>query len=153
MKYSLLLRLAFVGIVLTSMSGCLRDECTSTRTYVRFDPIYKLPVDFRIGISAESPRTLHKPGKIYAFGTYLFINELHEGIHVIDNTNPASPQNIAFWKIPGNVDMAIRGNHLYADQYVDLLTIDISEVQTRSWFALRRMLFNCMVLRPNWATS
>ena len=129
MKHSLLLRFAFVGLVLATLSGCLRDECTSTRTYVRFDPIYKLPADFRVGVSAESPRTLRNPGKMYAFDTYLFINELHEGIHVIDNSNPASPQNIAFWKIPGNVDMAIRGNHLYADQYVDLLTIDISDLQ------------------------
>ena len=129
MKYTLLLRFALVGLVLSTMSGCLRDECTSTRTYTRFDPVYKLPSEFRVGVSAEASRTLQNPGKIYAFGNYLFINELQEGIHVIDNTDPVNPQNIAFWKIPGNVDMAIRGDYLYADQYVDLLTIDIRDVQ------------------------
>ncbi|MCC6279347.1 MAG: hypothetical protein IT262_02010 [Saprospiraceae bacterium] len=129
MKYTPLLRFAFVGLLLASMSGCLRDECTSSRTYVRFDPVYKLPSDFRVGVSAESPRSLQNPGKIYAYGNYLLINELKEGIHVIDNSDPSNPQNIAFWKIPGNVDMAVYGDYLYADQYVDLLTIDISDMQ------------------------
>jgi hypothetical protein len=130
MKYFPLIRFAIVGLFLTTLAGCLRDECTSTRTYVRFDPVYKLPADFRVGVSAEAPRSLQKPGKIYAYGPYLFINELQEGIHVINNSDPSNPQNIAFWKIPGNVDMAIQGDYLYADQYVDLLTIDISDVSS-----------------------
>lgn len=128
MKYTILLRIAFVGIVLTAFAGCLRDDCKSTRTYVRFDPVYKAPSEFRVGISAEAPRTMHNPGKMYGFGTYLFINERQEGIHIIDNADPTHPQNIAFWKIPGNVDMAIKGNYLYVDQYVDLLTVDISDL-------------------------
>lgn len=130
MKHKSLFLLAFLGLALAaSLSGCLRDECESTRTYVRFDPIYKLPAEVRVGISAQAPRALHKPGKIYLFGQYLFINELNEGIHVVDNSDPAAPKNLAFWSIPGNVDIAIRGQYLYADQYVDLLTIDIADMQ------------------------
>ncbi len=128
MKYTLFLRFAFVGLVLVAFSGCLRDDCKSTRTYVRFDPVYKSPAEFRVGISAEAPRDMHNPGKMYASGTYLFINERQEGIHIIDNSDPSHPQNVGFWKIPGNVDMAIKGNYLYADQYVDLLTVDISDL-------------------------
>jgi len=128
MRYIAILRFAFVGLVLTMFAGCLRDECTSTRTYIRFDPVYVVPSEFRVGVSAETPHQLKNPGKIYAWSHYLFINERLEGIHVIDNTDPSNPQNIAFWKIPGNVDMAIKDNHLYADQYVDLLTIDISDI-------------------------
>lgn len=108
-------------------SGCLRDECTTTQTFIRFDPIYKSPAEIRTGISVSGPRDLKKPGKIYAFKQYLFINELQEGIHIIDNADPSNPRNIAFWNITGNVDMAIRGNFLYADQYIDLLTIDIKD--------------------------
>lgn len=119
--------LAIAGLV--SLSGCLRDKCTSTRTYVRFDPIYKTLAECRVGIIAEGPRTLKKPGKIYAIGQYMLITELNEGIHVIDNSNPANPVHIAFWNIPGNVDMAVRDNYLYVDQYIDLLTIDISNLQ------------------------
>lgn len=114
---------------LTALSGCLRDDCSSTRTYVRFDPVYKTLEECRVGITAEGPRTLKKPGKIYAIGQYMLINELSEGIHVIDNSNPANPVPVAFWRIPGNVDMAVRGQYLYADQYIDLLTLDISNLQ------------------------
>jgi len=130
MKHKNLLLLALLGLSLvTFLSGCLRDECTSTRTYVRFDPVYKTLTEMRVGITPESPRELRRPGKIYAFGHYLFINEKQEGIHVVDNSNPSNPQKIAFWKIPGNVDMAIRGQYLYVDQYIDLLTVDIADLQ------------------------
>lgn len=127
MKHRFLL---FAGLLSVALfSGCLRDECTSEQTYIRFDPIYKPLSEIRTDISVEAARSLKAPGKIYSFGNYLFINEKQEGIHVIDNSDPAHPQTLAFWKIPGNVDMAIRGNYLYVDQYIDLLTIDISDMQ------------------------
>ncbi|MBT8232801.1 MAG: hypothetical protein KJN84_09240, partial [Bacteroidia bacterium] len=59
----------------------------------------------------------------------IFINELYKGVHVIDNSNPATPTNTAFINIPGNLDVAIKGNKMYADSYVDLLTIDITDLQ------------------------
>ena len=61
--------------LVAALSGCLRDECDSTRSYIRFDPIYKTLAEMRVGITAEAPRALRHPGKIYAFGHYLFINE------------------------------------------------------------------------------
>ncbi|MDO9039994.1 MAG: hypothetical protein Q7U65_01320, partial [Bacteroidota bacterium] len=39
---------------------------------------------------------------------------------------PANPQNKGFIEIPGNVDIAIKDNILYADSYIDLVSIDIS---------------------------
>ena len=130
MKHRTFPLLAFLGLfMLAFLSSCLRDECKSTRTYVRFDPIYKTVTEMRVGITAGAPREMRHPGKIYAFGNYLFINEKQEGIHVVDNSDPAKPQKIAFWNIPGNVDIAIRGQMLYADQYIDLLTVNIADLQ------------------------
>lgn len=110
-------------------SGCLRDECTSEQTYIRFDPIYLPFAEARKPVTNEAARPLKKPGKIFSLGNYMFINEFQEGIHVIDNSDPANPVQTNFWSIPGNVDLMIRGNYLYADQYTDLLTIDISDFQ------------------------
>ena len=130
MKYKNFPLIALVALsMIASLTSCLRDECTSARTYVRFDPVYKNLAEFRLGITAEPPREMRHPGKIYAFGNYLFINEKQEGIHVVDNRDPNSPQKIAFWNIPGNVDIAIRGQLLYADQYIDLLTVNIADLQ------------------------
>jgi hypothetical protein len=60
------------------------------------------------------------------YGDYLFINEVNEGIHVIDNTDPSSPRNVAFIEIMGNIDLAAKDGILYADNLVDLLLFDIS---------------------------
>jgi hypothetical protein len=130
MKHKSLFGLALAGFTtLALFSGCLRDECESTRTYIRFDPVYKQPSEIRVDVTAGSPRELANPGKIYVLGQYLFINERNEGIHVFDNSDPRNPQPIAFWNIPGNTDMAVRGNSMYVNQYIDLLTLDISDLQ------------------------
>ena len=77
-------------------------------------------------IETLSPRPLRKPGKIYVQGNYLFVNEQGEGLHVIDNADPAKPRKISFLKVPGNNDMAAKGPYLYADNGRDLVVLDIS---------------------------
>jgi hypothetical protein len=70
---------------------------------------------------------LANPGKIYFKDDYLFINEYMKGVHIYDNSNPSLPTAVAFINIPGNVDIVIRNNYLYADSYIDLVVIDISD--------------------------
>jgi len=67
-------------------------------------------------------------GKIYLYNDYLFINEPYEGIHIYNNSNPSAPVNIGFLKIPGNVDLAVQNNILYADNFIDLLAFDLSNM-------------------------
>jgi hypothetical protein len=69
---------------------------------------------------------LKETGKIYVKDNYIFINEKLKGVHVIDNRLPENPQNIAFIKIPGNIDMAVKDNVLYGDSDTDLVVLDIS---------------------------
>jgi len=78
-------------------------------------------------VAARPPQAMHNTGKIYLRGAYVFVNEKFEGIHIIDNTNPAQPRPVGFLRIPGNVDLAVRGNLLYADNGPDLVTLDISD--------------------------
>jgi hypothetical protein len=56
----------------------------------------------------------------------IYLNEKYKGIHVIDNSNPASPEKIAFINIPGCIDIAIKNNNLLADNAIDLVSIDLS---------------------------
>ena len=79
-------------------------------------------------VSLRGGKDLINPGKLYFKDGYIFINEAFEGIHIIDNNNPENPQNIAFIEIPGNVDMAIKDDILYADSYVDIVAIDVSDI-------------------------
>lgn len=107
------------------LSGCT-DTCKETRTYRRYSPVTFTATQLRQGIQTEAPQPLVNPGKIYAKDQFLFINELKEGIHIIDNHDPAVPKPVAFIRIPGNGDIAIRDNILYADSYMDLVAFDIS---------------------------
>ncbi len=106
--------------------GCVKDTIKHTYTYSFYQPVYKTTAEVKNNIKSNSPKQVENPGKIMLLGNYIFLNEIDKGIHVIDNSNPSSPQNIAFIDIPGNMDLAAKGNILYADLYTDLVTIDIS---------------------------
>jgi hypothetical protein len=111
---------------LAFLSGCLKDKCDSTFVFLRFDPVYMSAQDIRKDIVAGPARPLENPGKLYFYQDYVLINELYEGVHVFDNRDARNPVALAFIAIPGNVDMAVRGNILYADNVMDLVTVDIS---------------------------
>jgi len=106
-------------------SSCLKDKCH--RTYTMYLPVYHTTAEVRANIKSNAPRALERPGKIYIRGPYIFLNEMDKGIHVIDNSNPAAPKNVSFITIPGNIDLAVIGNTLYADSYTDMVTLDISD--------------------------
>jgi len=106
------------------LGGCVKDNCTQTYTY--FMPVYKTSSEVRANIKSNQPKEIERPGKLFIKGNYIFLNEVDRGIHILDNSNPSSPKNVAFIDIPGNMDLAVKGNILYADLYTDLLTLDIT---------------------------
>lgn len=109
-------------------SSC-QDDITTTYTYHTMMPVYLEMSDVRARtITTEPAQPIDNPGKIYIYENYLFINEPTKGIHILDNSNPANPINLSFIPIEGNVDMAVNGDILYADNYVDLLAFDISKI-------------------------
>jgi hypothetical protein len=116
--------ISFFVLALT-FSGCLKDHSIKTFTY--YLPVYKTPAEVRAEIRSNDPLPLSQPGKLFYKDGYVFLNELFKGIHIIDVKNPAQPRSVAFVKIPGNLDMAVRENILYADLYTDLVAIDISD--------------------------
>jgi len=128
MKRSLHLNFALAGIILMgiTVSSC-KDRTYEEITYTANVPVYMSLSEFRSAVKRTTARPLMHPGKIYKKDQFIYINELNEGIHVFDNSNPANPSEVAFIEIPGNLDMAIRNSLLYVDSYIDLVVIDISE--------------------------
>ena len=112
--------------VMLGMTACVKNTCKQKHTYTYFEAVYKTKEAVRANIKSNPARSVENPGKIYTLGKYIFLNEVDKGIHVIDNTNPSQPRNIFFIDIPGNLDIAVKGNILYADLYTDLVAIDIS---------------------------
>jgi hypothetical protein len=109
------------------LSGC-KDSFIEEHTYTANVPIYMSWSDLRKSSTPQASKAIVEQGKIYIKDSLLFVNEKYKGIHVFDNSNPATPQDRGFIEIPGNVDMAIKGNFLYADSYVDLVVFDISDI-------------------------
>ena len=116
-------------IILFSIIGIFLTSCEDKRlqTYMANVPVYMSYDELRSSFEVIADVPMEKPGKICFYGSHLFINEYQEGIHVVDLSDPSQPELVAFIKIPGNVDMAIRNDMLYAESYVDLLVIDISD--------------------------
>ena len=106
------------------LTGCTKDHCT--RTYSYFVAVYKTTDEVRANIKSNQPKEIERPGKLFIKGDYIFLNDIDKGIHIIDNSNPSSPKNIAFIDIPGNMDLAVKGDNLYVDFYTDLVTLDIT---------------------------
>jgi hypothetical protein len=126
--------LPFLAIIASLvLQSCVKDSCEQMTTWVRQTPIYKTQAQMdAVQIINEEARPLKKPGKIYFYNDFIFINEIREGVHIIDNTDPTSPQNIGFINIEGNVDIAIKDGRLYADSYTTLFTLDVSDVNNVS---------------------
>jgi hypothetical protein len=114
-------------LTLLSIVSC-KDSSIEYRKYMANVPKYMSYDDMRKPAKSTAAIPIVSSGKIYIKDNYLFVNEKYKGIHVFDNSNPASPVNLTFIDIPGNVDLAVRGNFLYADNYVDLVVLDISNI-------------------------
>lgn len=116
----------FLSIV---MSVLLLFSCKKNDDYVLVGkPIIKSLADIRADIKVISARATNSDGKIYVAGNYLYYIAQKSGVHIFDNTNPASPKNIAFIKLQGVHDIAIKGNYLFADNYSDLVVLNISNL-------------------------
>ena len=84
----------------------------------------------RDSVSFDASREINNPGKLNYKDGYLFISETKKGIHIIDNRNTSNPLNISFIVLPGNYDIATKGDYLYADSYLDLVVFDISNINS-----------------------
>lgn len=119
-------------LVLFGLAGCesgfmdLRDPNQLVNAMV---PVYAQPSELEaITVMASQPTA--KAGKIYAYGNYVFQNDLNKGIHIIDNTVPAQARKIAFISIPFSTELAVKGRYLYTNCVSDLLVFELSDVQT-----------------------
>lgn len=127
----LLLKTITSSLLISAMFGSLlgcKDNFIEQHTYTANVPIYMSWSDLRKTNASLAPKAIVEQGKIYIKDNFLFVNEKYKGIHVFDNSNPTDPLDRGFINVPGNVGMAVKGNFLYADSYVDLVVFDISHI-------------------------
>lgn len=101
------------------------DPVTGEATNVGYRPVYGSQE--YTAVTWTTPQAIVNPGKIYVYGKYLLINEVKEGIHVYDNSNPQAPSVVGFLRILGNTDMAIKDGVLYVDHMGNLVALTIAD--------------------------
>jgi len=111
------------------MLSSLKCNETFVPIYTAYNPVFMKRADLESSITLNAPRTLGTPAKIYSKDNYLFVSEAGLGVHVIDNTDPKNPKNIAFLKVLGCFDMAIKGSTLFVDNATDLVALDLTDPQ------------------------
>ncbi len=123
MKYLLLFVLSFCVL-----ASCDIDQCEQTITYTKAVAIYEDLDQLRSNDIMSPAKPITSPGKIYVSESIIMIGEKGEGIHIIDNRDPSNPTSVSFLDIPGNYEMFVKDNYIYANAYYDMLKIDISDV-------------------------
>lgn len=122
LSISLLFAFAIVMVLTSCNDNRFRSYTANVATTISID-------EFRnTTFAMEAPRDLVRPGKIYIYQDILFVNELMQGVHFFDNSNPANPVNLGFLPVLANVDISAQNQKLYLDNYLDLLTFDISDI-------------------------
>jgi len=117
MKKSLLFGAALIAS--SFFFGCNNEaETGNTAKYKTANELRKNQIEL------QAARKLEHPGKIYVKDDMVLINEKGKGIHLVFNENPADPKKVGFVKIPGNIDVAVKGDIIFADNYMDLVTLN-----------------------------
>ena len=91
-------------------------------------PVIKTKAEVRNSISVEAAQATNSDGKIYVYDDLLFYIAQNSGIHIFNNQNPETPQNISFINLEGVHDISIKNNILYADNFMDLVVFDINNI-------------------------
>lgn len=137
------------AIALSAFVSC--DDDGPYEDYQVARPILQDAVTFKAeAVSVTEPVPIVSSGKIYAYGNYIFVNDVNKGFHVIDNQNPSSPEGIAFIKLEGNNDISIKDDKIYADSYGDLVIFDISDINN---ITVDSRIVNAIYNNGVWATD
>ena len=125
-RFSILIFGVFIAIICMLMASC-DDKVEITQKYTVMEAVFMSPQELRSSFDITPPVEIANSGKIYLYKNYLFLNEPGKGIHIINNDDKLQPKVLSFINIPGNYEMAVRGDRLFADSYVDMVVLDISD--------------------------
>ena len=122
----------FLALLLPfSFVSCITDYNDNQfyPTDVNMKPVYATAKDYLI--SGDATRTeAKKPIQIYIQGRRIYVVDESEGFFVYDNSDSANPILLGFVACPGITNVSIKQGVLYANNFSDLVTIDVSNVRT-----------------------
>jgi hypothetical protein len=113
--------------ILLLFAGCKETPVKSRSSY---KPILMDRSQLPNSIIFLRTKPIVRAGQIRTNATLLLVVEQYEGVHIYDNTNASSPVEKGYLVIPGCMDIVLNNNVLYANNANDLVTIDLSDLQS-----------------------
>jgi len=116
-------------VVFSLIQFSCQDKCYYYDILEEHIPVLEDLTTITSSYSVREDFPIEKPGNIYTYGELLLVGEKFKGIHILNNSNPSSPQPLKFIDLKGNGNFSIQNNILFAENGPDLLSIDISDIQ------------------------
>jgi hypothetical protein len=109
----------------SSCDGFFRKPPAEPRKVWGYRPVFSTDSSLA-AIKSDTARKIKVPGKIYVKDGLIFQNDIGLGVHILDASDPAHLLPLGYIHIPGNNEISIKGNFLYANSYQDLVVVDVS---------------------------
>ncbi len=117
--------LFFLSIVAVSIIAVGFTSDWRFNNVSRYSPILINYEDLTKSIEKQQSREIGNASKITIYKNYILIVEKYKGVHIFDNSEIGFPKPINFIQILGCNDIAIKDDILYADNSVDLVSINL----------------------------
>ncbi|MEO6611156.1 MAG: hypothetical protein ABIT05_03455 [Chitinophagaceae bacterium] len=91
-------------------------------------PVYSTNTNAVKTITAGPGRSTVKAGKIYVTGNLIYQVEQDSGIHVINASNPSSPQKLGFIRSFLCKEISVKNGLIYTNNLSDLVVINASDI-------------------------
>lgn len=114
-----------IAIVVVLVSSCVKN--TNKQKVTVALPQFMEKKAYYNSLKFQAARKVERPTKFILYNNYLLLQDLYNGIHIIEMTNPASPQKIGFIPAGAAKDMAMKDGMLYLDCSKDMLTLDLTD--------------------------
>ena len=119
------MKLVYFLFVIMLLSSC-GDKAYPDSKVSGYRPVYGADTLYKKMTYSPEAREMITAGKIYVRGSVIFQNDINRGIHIIDNSVPSNAHRVAFIGLPGNTEMAVNGNFLYANNFNDIVVLNIA---------------------------
>lgn len=122
-----------ISLLLFVLSSCTDDSSISSpKSAEGYKPVY-ISTDKAFLLDVQSPQSFTDPGKMFLYQNFIYVTDYGYGVHVIDNSDPSNPTKVAFISIPGVADAAVKNGYMYADNFTDIVTFDVRNVNNISF--------------------
>ncbi len=122
-KNILLITIALIAI---SLNSCVKSVVTKRMTMAI--PQFMRNTEYLQTLKLQASQKITNPQKFILYNSYMLVQDVYSGVHIIDISNISKPFNVGFIPAGNARDFAMKDNMLYLDCNRDLVTLNLSDI-------------------------